>query len=146
VIQFPKQQITNISTQFLNLKLNRLGVLSTMVRHREFTDALQLCPSLRLLAFQCLEHRRRRALRLDVYRQTSSSAAFLIVTVLGLLLVPTGTLLPNASECGLMLSFTWIGVDVPVGVAVAVAVAVEVAVEVEFAVGVAVAVAPVAAS
>jgi len=66
--------------------------------------------------------------------------AFVIVTVLGALVVPTVTVFPNAIELGLNVSFSEIGVGVAVGVAVAVevAVAVAVGVAVEVAVGVAV--------
>jgi hypothetical protein len=42
--------------------------------------------------------------------------AFLIVTVLGLLVFPTVTLFPNASEAGLIVSFSEIGVGVAVAV------------------------------
>ena len=42
--------------------------------------------------------------------------AFLIVTVLALLVVPTLVLFPNASESGLIVSFWSIGVGVAVGV------------------------------
>jgi len=42
--------------------------------------------------------------------------AFVIVTVLGALVVPTTTVFPNTSELGLIVSFAEIGVGVAVGV------------------------------
>jgi hypothetical protein len=73
---------------------------------------------------------------------------FLIFTTLGLLVVPTGTLVPNASDEGLKVMFcvgvavgVVVRVGVPVGVAVLVAVAVGVTPEVPVAVAVDVAVA-----
>ena len=64
---------------------------------------------------------------------------FLILTTLGLLVVPTGTLVPNASDVGLKVMLcvgVAVGVVVRVGVPVGVAVLVAVAVGVGFTNGV----------
>lgn len=62
--------------------------------------------------------------------------AFLIVTVLALLVFPTAVLFPNDNECGRITRVCSTGVGVAVGVAVMVGVAVGVAVEVAVAVAV----------
>jgi hypothetical protein len=129
-------------------KIFRLPLCGVVSVGLKVTDALQLLPGLRVFS------------HIDFTPNTDGDAlssmmltakpvfllpAFLIVTVLALLVIPTVVLLPNTSEPGVIVSFSEIGAGVAVGVGVAVrvlvvAVAVGVAVAVRVAVAVAVAV------
>jgi hypothetical protein len=94
-------------------------------------DALQLFPGLSVFSHSdFISNTDGEALSIAMLtaRAVSPLPAFLIVTVLGLLVVPALTLSPNDSECGLIVSFSAIGVGVAVAVGVAGIVGVAVAV------------------
>ena len=99
----------------------RLPLCSFVSGGVKVTDTLQLLPGLSVLHSDVTVNTDGDALSLSMFTAKFTAKpvfllpAFLIVTVLALLVFPTVTD-PNASEAGLNVSFSEIGVGVAVGV------------------------------
>src|SRR5579862_267545 len=131
------ESVTDCGDPITLSKIFRLPVCAVVSIGLKVTNALQLWPGASVSHFDVTANTDGEAICISTLtaKPVFLLPAFLIVTLLGLLVVSTVTLFPNESELVLMISFSEIGVGVAVGVVVAVAVGEEVPVAV--AVGVA---------
>ena len=119
-------------------KIIRVAACGVVSGGLKVTDTLQLFPGLRVF-LHCDLIAKAPAVTVCIWIVSDGPfffAVFLIFSVLGLLVLPTGVVVPNASVGGITCGGKGVADGVGVGVAVAVTVGVAVAVRVAVALGV----------